>query len=87
MIERGGGTGTLDGETHQLMNGSLANVPTGCVHAYSFTPGTEGWVDVGFDPTLFDANGRKAVTLTNIGDVLSNLDVELEPIEPGDVPP
>jgi AraC family transcriptional regulator, transcriptional activator of pobA len=44
MIARGGGRGTFDGETHRLTNASLANVPTGCVHAYSFTPGTEGWV-------------------------------------------
>lgn len=44
MIARGGGRGTFDGETHALSNGSLANVPTGCVHAYTFTPGTEGWV-------------------------------------------
>jgi AraC family transcriptional activator of pobA len=44
MIARGGGRGMFDGETHALSNGSLANVPTGCVHAYTFTPGTEGWV-------------------------------------------
>lgn len=44
MIARGGGRGTFDGESFALSNGSLANVPTGCVHAYSFTPGTEGWV-------------------------------------------
>jgi AraC family transcriptional activator of pobA len=44
MIARGGGRATLDGDSHDLSNGSLANVPTGCVHAYSFTPGTEGWV-------------------------------------------
>lgn len=44
MIAHGGGRGTFDGEIHALSNGSLANVPTGCVHAYAFTPGTEGWV-------------------------------------------
>jgi AraC family transcriptional activator of pobA len=44
LVARGGGRGTFDGETRPLAGGSLANVPTGCVHAYSFTPGTEGWV-------------------------------------------
>lgn len=44
MIAEGGGRGTFDGESCVLGPGSLANVPTGCVHAYSFTPGTEGWV-------------------------------------------
>ena len=44
MIARGSGRGTLDGETWALSNGRLANVPTGTVHAYSFTPGSEGWV-------------------------------------------
>jgi len=44
LIARGGGRGTLDGERHALTNGSLANVPTGCVHAYSFRPDTQGWV-------------------------------------------
>jgi len=44
MIAQGGGRGTFDGETKELSGGHLANVPTGCVHAYSFTPGTEGWV-------------------------------------------
>jgi len=44
MVARGGGRGTLDGERWTLSNGQLANVPAGCVHGYSFTPGTEGWV-------------------------------------------
>ncbi|GGD25955.1 helix-turn-helix domain-containing protein [Sinisalibacter lacisalsi] len=44
LIAKGGGRGTFDGETLALAGGHLANVPIGCVHAYSFTPGTEGWV-------------------------------------------
>ena len=44
MIARGGGRGTFDGETLALSNGLVANVPAGCVHGFSFTPGTEGWV-------------------------------------------
>lgn len=44
MIASGDGRGTFDGEIVPLAAGNVANVPTGCVHAYSFTPGTEGWV-------------------------------------------
>ncbi|RME18933.1 MAG: helix-turn-helix domain-containing protein [Alphaproteobacteria bacterium] len=44
MVERGGGTGRFEAETHRIGPGSLANVPAGCVHGYSFAPGTEGWV-------------------------------------------
>lgn len=44
MIESGGGAARLDNLTCPLGPGSLVNVPTGCVHAYSFQPGTVGWV-------------------------------------------
>ncbi len=44
MIAHGTGRGTFDGEVRALSNGHLANVPAGCVHGFSFTPGTEGWV-------------------------------------------
>lgn len=44
MIARGGGRATFDGETLTLSNNHVANVPAGCVHGFSFTPGTEGWV-------------------------------------------
>lgn len=44
MIARGGGRGRFDGEAWALSNGLVANVPAGCVHGFSFTPGTEGWV-------------------------------------------
>ncbi len=44
MIARGGGRATFDGTQATLSNGLVANVPAGCVHGFSFTPGTEGWV-------------------------------------------
>ncbi|HCQ65089.1 MAG TPA: AraC family transcriptional regulator [Rhodobacteraceae bacterium] len=44
MIAQGGGRATFDGEAWTLSNGHVANVPAGCVHGFSFTPGTEGWV-------------------------------------------
>jgi len=44
LVAEGGGNGTFDGVTAPLRPGHLANVPTGCVHAYAFRPGTEGWV-------------------------------------------
>ncbi|PIE08044.1 MAG: AraC family transcriptional regulator [Rhodobacterales bacterium] len=43
-VAEGGGRATLDGETRALARGHVANVPAGCVHGFSFTPGTEGWV-------------------------------------------
>lgn len=44
MVESGGGHGALDGVQIRLGAGALVNVPTGCVHAYAFKPGTQGWV-------------------------------------------
>ena len=34
----------LEDEVFPLRPGSLVNVPTGSVHAFSFIPGTQGWV-------------------------------------------
>ena len=44
MIAHGGGRGTFDGTSWSLSNGNVANLPAGCIHGFSFTPGTEGWV-------------------------------------------
>lgn len=44
LIAHGGGRGTFDGEHLALTNGLVANVPAGCVHGFSFKPGSEGWV-------------------------------------------
>lgn len=44
MIDHGAGDATLDGVKENLGDGALVNVPTGCVHAYTFHPDTSGWV-------------------------------------------
>ncbi|QKV17879.1 helix-turn-helix domain-containing protein [Oricola thermophila] len=44
LIEAGGGRATLEDDAWPLGPHTLVNVPTGAVHGFSFTPGTEGWV-------------------------------------------
>ena len=44
LIQRGGGSVTLDGQTFPLQAGSLVNVPLGHVHAFRFQKDTKGWV-------------------------------------------
>jgi AraC family transcriptional activator of pobA len=44
LVERGGGTAQLEGGTFTLRRGTLVNVAAGDVHAFTFTPGTQGHV-------------------------------------------
>lgn len=44
LIDDGGGTATIEGESLGLSNGNLINLPRGSVHGFKFTPGTHGWV-------------------------------------------
>ena len=44
LLEDGRGRVTLDGPHHELSSAQLVNVPAGCVHGFSFQPGTTGWV-------------------------------------------
>lgn len=44
VVEKGAGRAVLEGETHALGTSRLVNVPVGCVHAFSFQEGTQGWV-------------------------------------------
>jgi AraC family transcriptional activator of pobA len=44
LVEKGGGSVTLDGKTHALSKGSLVNVPPEHVHSFRFEKGTHGWV-------------------------------------------
>lgn len=44
LIERGGGRAHLEGGSFALRRGSLVNVAAGNVHAFTFTPGTQGHV-------------------------------------------
>ena len=64
VIERGGGRAILEGDTHTLAAHRMVNVPTGCVHAFVFTPATEGYVltiaaEV-FDEVLREGEGLRA---------------------------
>jgi AraC family transcriptional activator of pobA len=53
LIARGGGRATLEGREHRLRPMTAINVPTGQVHGFSFTPGTQGWV-VTFPAEILD---------------------------------
>lgn len=44
LIDWGGGRAMLEDDTFALDPRTFVNVPTGAVHAFSFTPGTQGWV-------------------------------------------
>lgn len=44
LFERGAGSVRLDEAVHTLEPADAVNVPMGCVHGFSFTPGTQGWV-------------------------------------------
>lgn len=44
FLEFGGGTARVEGTNVELPPGTLVNVPIGCVHGFSFHPGTEGLV-------------------------------------------
>ena len=44
LVEKGGGSVTLDGNSHPLSQGSLVNVPPNHVHSFRFEKDTRGWV-------------------------------------------
>ena len=44
LIDWGGGRALLEDDARPLEPRTLVNVPTGAVHAFSFVPGTHGWV-------------------------------------------
>jgi AraC family transcriptional activator of pobA len=44
LIEQGGGTAAIEDREHPLGPMTGVNVPIGCIHGFSFVPGTEGWV-------------------------------------------
>ena len=55
LIERGGGTAVLEDREHPLEPMTGVNVPIGCIHGFSFVPGTEGWVVTLASETLHGA--------------------------------
>lgn len=44
LVETGGGTAFIEGESWRLQPRKLVNVPAGAVHAFSFKPATDGYV-------------------------------------------
>ncbi|MFZ2100402.1 MAG: helix-turn-helix domain-containing protein [Oricola sp.] len=44
LVHSGGGKAAMEGETSALSPMTMVNVPLGCVHGFTFTPGTIGWV-------------------------------------------
>jgi AraC family transcriptional activator of pobA len=44
LVEKGGGSVSLDGKTHALTQSSLVNVPPEHVHSFRFEKNTRGWV-------------------------------------------
>jgi AraC family transcriptional activator of pobA len=44
LVRSGGGLARLDDRREVLVPNILANVPAGAIHAFSFEPGTQGWV-------------------------------------------
>jgi AraC family transcriptional activator of pobA len=44
LVEKGGGSVTLDGKAHLLKQGSVVNVPPNHVHSFRFEKNTRGWV-------------------------------------------
>lgn len=66
LVESGGGVAHLDTHTLTLSPGSLLNVPAGHVHAFRFTPGTQGLVLTVADELLNEI-------LVGVGDVRSDL--------------
>lgn len=44
LVSRGGGTLHAEGSIHHFTRPALIWVPSACVHAFDFHPGTDGWI-------------------------------------------
>jgi AraC family transcriptional activator of pobA len=67
LVEKGGGSVTLDGKTHALTKGSLVNVPPEHVHSFRFEKNTRGWVTTLADELMDEL-------LVGVGTLRSELD-------------
>lgn len=67
LVEKGGGSVTLDGKTHALTKGSLVNVPPEHVHSFRFEKDTRGWVTTLADELMDEL-------LVGVGTLRSELD-------------
>jgi AraC family transcriptional activator of pobA len=61
LMRSGGGMARLDDDELALAPASLVNVPIGTVHAFTFEPGTEGWVITLADVVLDELLARDPV--------------------------
>lgn len=74
LVESGGGSARLEGQTLPLGAMDFVNVPMGTIHGYTFKPGTRGWVltlasemmDVALEPSR---ELRQALTQALVADV------------------
>ncbi len=72
LLTRGGGEAQLEGRAMPLGARALVNVPVGCVHAFRFVPGAQGWVLTlaaeMFDEALAQAGDlRRTLVLPRVG--------------------
>lgn len=67
LIKSGSGVANIDGVAMPLAAGALVNIPQGCVHAFRFEPGTQGWVTTFADELLDDL-------FRHVGDVRRSLE-------------
>ncbi len=44
LVRSGGGLARIDDRRERLVPNVLTNIPAGVIHAFSFEPGTQGWV-------------------------------------------
>ena len=65
LVDSGGGEVRIEARAMTLHAGHLVNVPTGVVHGFSFTPGTQGWVVTVaaelMDESLSDGEGLRPI--------------------------
>jgi AraC family transcriptional regulator, transcriptional activator of pobA len=79
LLHAGSGHAQLDGSLLALTPGTLVNVPTGRVHAFNFTPDTEGWVVTLASDTLDEllaqaADLRRRITCAQVVPAPAGLD-------------
>ncbi|MAM60696.1 helix-turn-helix domain-containing protein [Maritimibacter sp. UBA3975] len=78
MLHRGHARGRFDDVEVDLSDNTVVNVPTGCVHSYSFEPGTQGWVvtvaSEVLDEWLAEGEGLRPV-LSRPAQVPGNMDI------------
>ncbi len=60
LLQSGGGRAQIDERLYTLSPATLVNVPTGRVHAFRFTPGTQGWVVTLASDTVDEVLARAA---------------------------